>query len=71
MNTTSYSLVQWGVVQLELRRQHVARPSVVSGPRKDSEKIFTSEIRWKACEVTFVSLNLLALDKLHLHKKNE
>jgi len=45
MNTTSYSLVQCGVVQLELRRQHVARPSVVSGPRKDSEKIFTSEIR--------------------------
>ena len=38
---------------------HVARHSVFCGLQKHSGKIFKSEICWKACEVTFVSLNCL------------
>jgi len=38
---------------------HVAGHRVISGPWKHSGKIFKSEICWKACEVTLVSLNYL------------
>jgi len=47
------------VVQLQASGPHVARHSVFSGPRKHSGKIVKSEIRRKACEVTFVLMNFL------------
>jgi len=44
---------------IQARGLHVARHSVLSGPRKHSEKIFRFEICCKACEVIFVSMNCL------------
>ena len=52
-------MIQTVVVQLQARGPHVARHSVSSGPWKHSGKTFRSEICWKTCEVTFVSLNCL------------
>jgi len=40
-------------------RAACGRYSVFSGPRKHSGEIFKSEIGWKACKVTFVSLDCL------------
>ena len=51
----SYSIV----FQLQAHGPHVVRHNVFSGPRTRSGKILKSEICWKACEVTFVSLNWL------------
>jgi len=48
------------VVQLQACGLHaVARQNVLSGPRKNSEKKSKFETCWKACEVTFASLNCL------------
>ena len=52
-------LSQCGPVQLQSRRSHVARHSVVTGSRNHSKKNFKFEICWKPYEVTFVSLNCL------------
>jgi len=52
------------VVQLQACGPHVARRRVFCVPRMPSGKIFKSEIYIYLTE-------LLALDKVHLHKNNE
>ena len=47
------------VVQLQARGPDVAHRRVFSGPQKHFEKNFKVELCWKACEITFVSLNYL------------
>jgi len=54
------AMTQNTLVRLQARRPHVARRSVFSGSRKYLRKSFKSEICWKPCEATFVSLNCLS-----------
>ena len=59
LNIVKHDLVLLFTRDLQAGGPHVARPSVFSGPRKHSGKIFKPEICRKACEVTFFLLNCL------------
>jgi len=51
------------VVQIQACRPHVVHHNVFSGPRKHSGEMLKSEICWKMCEITFLSLNCLRWTK--------